>query len=906
MKGSSKIRRDLLTMASLGSVLAAVPVNAWSQQAGGNDVLGEVVVTATRQSTTVNRVAISMTAVTAETIEKQGLKDVQDLARSVPSLNFKRGGGEGNPSVSIRGIGSTLGSPTTGVYLDDVPIQKRDTNGAVTGNGSPFPMLYDLSRVEVLRGPQGTLYGGSAQGGAIRFITPTPSLTDVSASARAEVSSLSGGSTGYELGAAMGGPLIDDKVGVRASYFKRRQGGYLDHVSFYTGQEFAKDSNWREGEAGRVTFLVNVNDAIQLTPAEYFSHEYFNNNDVYYRDIPQITYAAGIFTNRGTTQSGVAYDFPDTVFAGGTFGPYNYYGKYKTFQGYYPTTTSAELRTSPRTGETLLPSLTLDLKLGGFATLKSVTSYLSDRTWGYTSGTSLGHRAQVLPTTTNSQFVRSGSVGTSCAGAATSSITDDGVCRASISGGVGTTVLFIPGFPQRQTALNYSFSRRAITQEMRLQSIPDSSRFDWLAGLFFTDVSYKQRLIEPGNEQQSSIFLRGVGEEWFMGTVNVDNNDIPLPVGVAGNHSYRDQTTKERELAAFGELSYRFTDELKATAGLRYSKTDVSYLQYTGASVFGNTLGFVGTPGAPTRITSPTTGHPFPNQPGDPYYNVVDGKQNEKPVSPKLGLAWQATPSDLLYATYSTGYRPGGVNQPAPPGNCAPTLAALGITSTPLDFKSDKVISYEVGAKNRILGMQINTSAFYIDWKNPQISQRLTQCGHTYIDNAGAAVSKGFDVQVSGRLAQLSLQAAVAYTDARYTETVLTTVPAGVTPQVLVYEGDSLGAPKWQLSLGAQYDFKLADRPAFVRADYQYATDYLRTTGPGTVSYQAVVYQGDAARNLNARVGVLFNSVEASVYASNLTDESTVLGVGNTSPSTIVTETAVRPREVGVTLSYRH
>ena len=97
-----------------------------------------------------------------------------------------------------------------------------------------------------------------------------------------------------------------------------------------------------------------------------------------------------------------------------------------------------------------------------------------------------------------------------------------------------------------------------------------------------------------------------------------------------------------------------------------------------------------------------------------------------------------------------------------------------------------------------------------------------------------------------------------------------------------------------------RYDSKLW------RSNQAGGTSYLRTTGPGTVSYHAVVYQGDAARNLNARIGILFNSVEASVYASNLTDESTVLGVGNTSPSTIVTETAVRPREVGVTLSYRH
>ena len=114
-----------------------------------------------------------------------------------------------------------------------------------------------------------------------------------------------------------------------------------------------------------------------------------------------------------------------------------------------------------------------------------------------------------------------------------------------------------------------------------------------------------------------------------MGTVNVDNNGIPLPVGVAGNHSYRDQTTKERELAAFGEVSYRFTDTLKATAGMRYSKTDVSYLQYTGASVFGNTLGFVGTPGAPTS----THTLPAPSRKGQATGIAEYNRVKPQPVS---------------------------------------------------------------------------------------------------------------------------------------------------------------------------------------------------------------------------------------------------------------------------------
>jgi outer membrane receptor protein involved in Fe transport len=79
------------------------------------------------------------------------------------------------PNISIRGIASSSGAATTGIYVDDIPLQKRNAIG-ISGSGTPIPHLFDLERVEVLRGPQGTLFGGSSLGGAIRFITPAPDL----------------------------------------------------------------------------------------------------------------------------------------------------------------------------------------------------------------------------------------------------------------------------------------------------------------------------------------------------------------------------------------------------------------------------------------------------------------------------------------------------------------------------------------------------------------------------------------------------------------------------------------------------------------------------------------------------------------------------------------------------------
>jgi outer membrane receptor protein involved in Fe transport len=861
-----------------------------------DEVLGEVVVTATRQSDTVNRVPLSVTAVTQRTLDQQGVKNVQDLARTVPGVTFRRSGGEANPTVTIRGIGSALGSPTTGIYLDDVAIQKRDTNGAYSGNGSPFPQLFDLERVEVLRGPQGTLYGGSAQGGAVRFITPTPSLTRYSSYARTEVSHVEGGGTSYEAGVAVGGPIVQDKLGFRVSAWGRHTAGYLDHVSLFTGKEFAKDTNKRNAAAYRITLLWQPFEGLRITPAVYWGKEHFADTDTFSENIPELTFRSGVFTNQGTTQSGVRYDFPNTTFTGGTFGPFNWLGRDKSYVGFYPDMTSTPtLVQSPRDGKLFVPSLTLDYDAASWLSIKSITAVTYDLSKGYNGSGLGGHRNTVFPNVTNPQFVTAASI---------TAATPNGT---AIPGGVGNTLIFIPGYTQRYTEGHYYFQRNGFSQEIRF-STPADRPLSIVAGLFFSNQRYHLRLEEPGNEEQSAIWLRGVGEEWFMGTTNLlnDGKGTPAQVGVAGLHAYRAQYFRDREKAAFGEVSYRFLEKFKATAGVRVAEIEVDYLQYTNGSVFGNTGGFVGSPAPPTIVTNPNQGHPFANQPGDPTFNIITGAQKERPISPKVGLSYQATERNLFYVTYSTGYRAGGINQPAPPGNCAPTLAALGITTTPTEYASDKIASYEGGAKLRLFNrLQVNTSVFYIDWKNPQITQRLTQCGHTYVDNAGKAHSKGVDVEATGRFGPITLSGSVAYTNAEYDETVMTKVPAGVTPQVVVSKGDELGAPKWQATFSAQYDFSLFSRNAYIRADAQYSGRYLRTPGPASFSYSPLVYRGAPTTFVTARAGLNFGRIDASIFVTNLTDEESRLNVGNTPPSLAVTGSTYRPREIGLQLTYR-
>ncbi|MBV8496869.1 MAG: TonB-dependent receptor, partial [Gammaproteobacteria bacterium] len=198
--------------------------------------LQEVVVTAERRTERVMDVPMSVTALSQDILDEKGVTNIDELSRVAPGVTFLRNGmsSSGNyndedSDISIRGIDSTAGTSTTGIYIDDTPIQTRHLN---FGTVNPYPELFDLSRVEVLKGPQGTLFGSGSEGGTLRFITPAPDLHSYSGLARAEYGQIEGGGPSYEAGAAFGGPIIDGVLGFRVSASFREDGGWVDRVSY--------------------------------------------------------------------------------------------------------------------------------------------------------------------------------------------------------------------------------------------------------------------------------------------------------------------------------------------------------------------------------------------------------------------------------------------------------------------------------------------------------------------------------------------------------------------------------------------------------------------------------------------------------------------------------------------------
>ncbi len=158
-----------------GAVALVLAAQAVAQESG--DFLEEVIVTATRQVETVNRVPLSIQAVTQENLDQQGIKNSADLVRAVPGLATVPNPGGSQQTFSIRGIVGGTGAARRASTSTTRISPNAPTVASARTTVSIAPLLYDLERVEVLKGPQGTLYGGSSQGGTVRYITPMPSLT---------------------------------------------------------------------------------------------------------------------------------------------------------------------------------------------------------------------------------------------------------------------------------------------------------------------------------------------------------------------------------------------------------------------------------------------------------------------------------------------------------------------------------------------------------------------------------------------------------------------------------------------------------------------------------------------------------------------------------------------------------
>lgn len=220
--------------------------------------LEEIIVTAQKVEERLRDIPMSITAMTARDLQNLGATQFLDFANTVPSLNFTSNG-VGQTQVNLRGITSGYNvSPTVGIYVDDVPYGSS-TPFAESARLSLDVGLFDMSRIEILRGPQGTLYGASTMGGLLKYVTNAPDTAAFSGTVRANVASIQHGGVGYDAASAVNVPLVEGKAALRISGFYTQSGGYIDNLA-----RNDEDVDQAAVYGGRLDFLFAPNDRLSV------------------------------------------------------------------------------------------------------------------------------------------------------------------------------------------------------------------------------------------------------------------------------------------------------------------------------------------------------------------------------------------------------------------------------------------------------------------------------------------------------------------------------------------------------------------------------------------------------------------------------------------------------------------
>ena len=762
---------------------------------GTNTGLEEIIVTAERRRESLDKVPISVTAFSQKTMDDLHIQNFQDLASVVPGLvlQIPVGGLQDINDVAIRGVFSGGNAPTTQFYIDETPVAIR-TLPAAGPSASPHPLIFDLDRVEVLRGPQGTLFGSSAMGGAIRYITPQPALNDESGYTKVDVSYTDRGAPSYETGAAYGAPIVTGVAGFRVSAWFQSEGGFIDKEDPYTGAILDRNANSTTSYVVRPAFTFAPTEGLTITPSLFMQHVLsLNPNSYWSSELPY---------------------FENGAHVSGAIG-------------------------EPANDDLNVWSLAIKYDFSGLS-FQSDSSFL-DR-----------HALTIDDFTHASEFIYAGTP-------------------------------FIPGLSQSwHNYFSDSTYTRAKQQEFRLSSDDPSARINWVAGLYYRHAL--QGLVQclPGSLDPVTEAIDGENTQTFTGFP-----DFTLPDGQVCN-AFTNFHSIDISEAVFGEITAEIFHGLKVNVGVRYEHAVVEHQSQLSAG--------------------PLDGLTYANQ------NLPDQVGN--PVTPRAGLTYQYTDRDMVYISAAKGYRAGGGNGATSIGNplCTPSLTALGLSVVPNSYTADSLWSYEIGAKDTLFDrrLSIQASVFQIKWSNIQTAVTLPSCSEQFTANRGKATSQGFDLQVAAILADgLKAGLNVGYTDAYYPNAAYGAPTGGVTP-LLNGAGDKLQyVLPWTAALNSEYSRDISplwsNSHGYFRIDFRWLSA-ANELNPATGSYdpETFPYQNQAYGQLNLRLGVVHEGLDASVYVNNATKADPRLGyTHDVIGDPIFYGTAIRPMTVGVTGYYR-
>jgi outer membrane receptor protein involved in Fe transport len=904
-----------------------------------NAQLEEIIVTATKRAESSQDIPVAIQAIGADALDELGVSTFDEYVKYLPNVT-QQGRGPGRSEIYIRGVASeqsnnTVSSvqgsaPTVAVYLDEQP--------AAFGGRNLDIYAADLERVEVLPGPQGTLFGASSQAGTVRLITKKPSTDSFDASVKAGYSFTTGGDPSNSLEAAINIPLTD-KLAVRGVVYSDTQGGWIDNTASSFGNV---DQRSLVAAFNRNQAFASVSDDAIVTPTNNGSLVEDNWNDAQYTGV----------------RLGLSYDFNEdwsllvqhTSQDLETEGSFEYVaatGTNDNSQSFSPERNNDDFGLTSWTVEGRLGALDV-IYTGGFLN-RDVNSVLDYTLYSFTGG------YQNYYISTNNR-------------------------------GSGQDTIF----DQRKQYLDNTGSDR-LTHELRFQG-EIGEKFQFTTGVFFDDV-------ETNSVGQFQYFgALGAGIDTGVrpaglpdGINNPNARDRPTIF-------VNDFTRKEEQTAIFADFTFDLTETLSVSAGARYYDLDFGFRGATGGSFGGcqngpdiSTLPVVGAgqlPNGASAILRPDgtlgcTGGSGNNvtarlqalgggtaesirgffgggtealladiAAGNIAIDSLDdsGTSNQSDTIYRVTVDWKAADDVLLFATVSEGFRPQTVNRNA--GSAASNQSGpFAGFRVPAVVQTDELSNFEVGIKGDFLDsrLRLNATYFNSEIKNLQATRfDPANIGIlVFLENVGDAEVQGVDADFTWvPTDNLTIQGAVSLVDSEITR--LNGPLQGVSAPVgseLPFTAD------FSFNVRSRYDFALesfgadayvsagliytGDSFANVTADANFIEDQTRrlygrgsglqiqnyagtfgasataTAIPGSFGtidtpngefFQAGRYIQESYSVVNVSTGLNKDNWGVELYVNNLLDEDGIVNINTFDGTPKVSVT--RPRTVGVRFNW--
>jgi iron complex outermembrane receptor protein len=851
-------------------------VAAAADQGAASGGVEEIVVTAQRRDETVQRVPMTVQALTGATLANLNVTTLDGLLKYTPNVTYGNNGpGQGN--IFMRGLSAgfagdqssaTAGNfPNVALYLDDQSMQFPGRNVDI--------YMADMERVEVLEGPQGTLFGGGAEAGAVRYITNKPKLNVYEGKFEGSYGGTSGGGANSSANVMLNIPVVQDRLAVRAVVYDERQGGYIDNVpSTFTrsNQDLGNGYFNIKPSGGSCPNGLPAGAAGLCSPPNSGP---INNYAIASKDSNPVTYAGA----RLSALVNITPDW-DLLIA-------------ESFQNLDAEGLSVEYPT----GSDFQPLKPLQVTAFN-------PSYEKDN-YENTAWTLKGKIGDLKAIYTGAYMVRNISQQMDYINYSRSAGGMYYQCTGGTTGWGGTPYCYSPNGYWQDTVKNTH-----LTNEVRL-STPDDWRIRAIGGAFFENFriyddmnfNYKTLPACPTTVTPATPFCVA---------------DVAPAAGATTNHpgvrsdstAFGEDTQRGYDQTAFfGSVDFDIIPKvLTVTAGTRYYR----YSEFEVGTQYGTSTGCA-------NVSAPCTAD---------LVNINNAHDNVvySGFKSRANVTWHVTPDTMVYYTFSQGFRPGGFNRSV---KAVADLTGKGTAQyeKPNGYSPDSLTNNEIGLKTELLDhrLQLNLSAYYMQWDNVQfLFFNPTQLGNTTFGVNGPNYNvKGVEGQFVARVThELTVQGSADYNDDTQANSpclvanlgpnagkCITQVNGAPFQNPFGTEGSTPAfSPTFQGNLRASYDWLIGpDYKASAKAGVNYTgsmynqpATYASGTGVLIPNTTYLRYLQPSYTTFDASLGIAKDKWSVQLFGTNLGDSHA--STFTSSAQFIKSEVPLRPRVFGVKL----